>query len=422
MINLNGKKLLMMGGGAFVKDVRKYADLTGFTMVAVGKTEGVHSKFSHEYYPVDTIDVDSIVKLIKEKQANGIFVGASEVNIRPAIEIAERTGLHFYATQKQWNILGDKRAFKNLLRTHGLPVIQEYSEDVDPTTVKYPVIVKPVDESGARGITVCRKADELKLAIDYAKSSSFCGRVIIEEFLEGMDDTFIRYHFQDGNYSVSSSFDKYSDFSKGGFAGMPLIYAHPTKHLKAYFEKCDDKMQSLFRGVGLQNGVITLQCFVDENEDFYFYEAGYRLGGSQSYIFTDAVNQSNSLQYMINYALTGNMADYRIADRDNPWFNKACCNQYIPLKGGILTAINGLSELRKMPGVLNVTEMCSVGTVIEQSGNLNQVCLRMHLMKDSWEEMDTLLAQVDDIVQIVDENGKDMRMRHIRAISDVATI
>jgi biotin carboxylase len=419
MINLNGKKLLMMGGGAFAKDVRRYADLTGFTMIALGKTEGVHSKFSHKYYSVDTTDIEGIVKLIKEKQVDGIFVGASEVNIRPAIKIAERTGLHFYATQKQWDILADKEAFKNLLKTHGLPIIREYSEDVDPATVEYPVIVKPVDGSGACGITVCRKANELKLAVEYAKSFSFCGRVIIESFLEGMDDTFIRYHFQNGNYSVSSSFDKYSDFSEGGFTGMPLIYTHPTKHLKAYMEKCDGKMQSLFREIGLQNGVITLQGFVDENDDFYFYEAGYRLGGSQSYIFTDAVNQSNSLYYMINHALTGQMADYSIADRDNPWFDKACCNQYIPLKSGTLTAINGLSELRSMPGVLNVTQMCPVGTVIEQSGNLNQVCLRMHLMADSWKDMDKLLSQVDDTLQILDENGNDMRMRHIRAINDV---
>lgn len=142
---------------------------------------------------------------------------------------------------------------------------------------------------------------------------------------------FIRYHFQDGAYSISSSFDKCSDFTFGSFTGMQVIYIHPSTHLDSYIEKYDKKMQSLFKSLGLRNGVITLQGFVDRNNEFYCYEDGYRLGGSQSYIFTDAVNSSNSLHYMINYALTGSMADYSIAKRDKPHFTRSCCNQYMIL-------------------------------------------------------------------------------------------
>lgn len=418
-MNLKGKKLLLMGGGAFIKDIKAYADQKGFQMIAVGSQPGAHSKLSDEYYQIDTNDVEKISELVKEKNIDGIFVGASEVNIRPAIKIAEQTGCYFYTNQIQWDTLADKACFKELLRKHGLPLIPQYEEDAELEEIVFPVIVKPVDGSGARGITVCRTKDTLQDSVAYAKKFSFSGKVIIERFMERMDDVFIRYHFQDGNYSVSSSFDKWSDFSKGGFTGMPLIYTHPTKHLNAYMEKCDAKMKTLFEDVKLRNGVITLQGFVDENEDFYFYEAGYRLGGSQSYIFTDVVNQSNSLHYMINYALTGSMSDEKISEKDDPWFKKVLCNQYIPLREGVLTKVCGLDKVRSIPGVLNVTEMCPIGTVIEANGNLNQVCLRMHLIADTWQDMDELIAKIDDTLEILDEKGRDMRMRHIRSVDDV---
>ncbi len=417
-MDLQGKRLLLMGGAAFIQDIRRYADLEGFSLIAVGAQRGAHADAADEYYPIDTRDIDAISHLVTDKHIDGLFVGANESNIPPAIEVAERTGMHFYCTREQWKILSDKAIFKQLLKKHGLPLIPEYDEDQDATTIDYPIIVKPVDGSGARGITVCRKAEDFKHSVEYAKEFSPSGRVIIEKFFQGMDDTFVRYHFQDGKYSISGTFDKYSDFSKGGFAGMPLIYKHPTRHLDAYVEKFDKKIQNLFKDLGLMNGVITLQGFVDENEDFYFYEAGYRLGGSQSYIFTDAVNKSNSLYYMINYALTGEMADFCIADRDNPYLTKSCCNQYIPLNGGVLTTMEGIDELRCYPGVLNITEMCRIGTTIEANGNLNQVCLRMHLMADNPIDLDYLLATVDTKLSILDENGDEMRMRHIRCVAD----
>ena len=418
-MDLKGKRLLLMGGGAFIKDIRQYADQNGIYLIAVGNPPGAHSLMADESYVIDTQDVDAISNLIIAEHIDGVFIGANEANIPPAIKVAERTGLNFYCSQQQWDILSNKATFKKLLQKHDMPLIPSYNEWQDFKNIVYPVIVKPIDGSGAKGITVCNSYEEIESAIAYAKKFSPSCKVIIEQYMQGMDDTFIRYHFQNGRYSISGSFDKYADFSMGGFAGMPLLYMHPTKHLDAYRKKIDKKMQNLFADLGLRTGVITLQGFVDDNEDFYFYEAGYRLGGSQSYIFTDAINNSNSLHYMINHALTGQMADYCIAERDKPFNDKVCCNQYIPLNAGTIAVIEGLDELRNTPGVLNITEMCKIGSVIRATGDLNQVCLRMHLMGNDRKALDQILAVVDDKLQILDETGKDMRMRHVRCVDDV---
>lgn len=163
-MNLKEKTLLLMGGGAFAQDLKKYAAGTGFKMIAVGEDPSRLEQIADETYRIDTQDIDSLERLIKKKGVNGIFVGTTEVNIPPAIELASRTGAHFYATKEQWDVLADKVKFKQLLQRFGIGTIPEYSIE----HVQYPVMVKPVDGSGARGISVCRSKDELDAACEYA--------------------------------------------------------------------------------------------------------------------------------------------------------------------------------------------------------------------------------------------------------------
>lgn len=413
-MDLRDKTVLLMGGSAFSQGIERYKKQTGFRAVAVGNVTGAaYWRLADEAYPIDTQDVDALTALVKEKHIGGIFVASQEASILPAVTVAENTGCHFYTTRAQWDILSDKRRFKKLLNEHGVPTIPGATltggfSMAELGNLTFPMLVKPADGSGARGISVCHSEAELRAAYDYALQFSLHGHVLVERFLPGLDDTFVRYHFQDGVFSVSSSFDRYVNTTQGGFGGIGIAYLHPSGHLRAYLEKYDAPMREAFRALGLKNGVITLQAFADENDDFYFYEAGYRLGGSQSYIFTDAVNRSNSLNYMLHFALTGSMADYPIAERDDPFFKKPCANLYIALRPGTITVLNGVEAVRAMPEVLNVTEMKGVGTVIEKTGSLEQVCMRLHVMADDVDRLAGAIGRVYDALAIRDEHGDDM--------------
>lgn len=418
-MELRGKKLLLMGGAAFSQDLRKYADEQGFQLIAVGQDISRLKTFADEAYQINTQDVDALEKLIRGKKIDGIFVGTTEVNIPPAIELSKRTGAHFYANEEQWAVLANKHAFKELLNNYGIGTIPDYNTsngltDDAMNEMHFPVLVKPADSSGARGITISHNPEELKRSYSYAESISPSKCVLVERFLQGMDDTFIRYHFQDGTYSISSSYDRHVNTTMGGFGGIGIAYLHPSKHLNAFVEQYDEKFQAVFKNLNLKDGMITLQSFVDKEENFYFYEAGYRLGGSQSYIFTDYLNKSNTLQYMVNYALTGKMADFSIAERDNPFITVPCVNLYIALKPGKITVFDGVDEVRKIPGVLNVTELFGLGETVERTGSLNQVCIRMHVVGENKGKVNKTLTSVYETLRILDEDGNDMILERFR--------
>ena len=111
---------------------------------------------------------------------------------------------------------------------------------------------------------------------------------------------------------------------------------------------------------------------------------------------------------MVNYALTGKMADFSISDRDNPFITVPCVNLYVALKPGRITVFDGVDEVRRIPGVLNVTELFGLGETVEKTGSLNQVCIRMHVTGKNKDEINRTLKQIYDTLNIRDENGNDM--------------
>ena len=418
-MELNEKRLLLMGGGAYAQGILKYKQKKGFRIVALGRDADTPiAKIADAFYHIDTQNVDAVVDVVKKEKIDGIFVGSSEVNIDPAITVSERTGCHFYANREQWDIISDKAQFKELARKFGVPVPRDFHvtkqflrEDLDK--IEYPVIVKPVDSSGARGMNVSYNEQELKAhyleALEWSKS----GKIVVEELITGGREVFFHYTIQDGEYSLSMGFTKFKVISKDrDYVSLPIFHMYPSSHIDAYIEKVDEAAKKMFRSIGLRNGIIMLQGF-DIDGEFKFFESGYRMGGEQMYVFTDHQNNVHSLELMINYALTGKMAAYKVSERDNARFKWPCCNYYIPLKAGIITQVKGLEKVEAMENVLNITKMFRIGDEILDTNALERVCMRLHVYGKTAQELAKALVEISATLQILDQNGNEMQIEHL---------
>ena len=418
-MELKDKKLLLMGGAAYAKGIKKYKDEKGFRLVALGRDADTPiAKISDAFYHIDTQDVDAVVEVVKKEKIDGIFVGSSEVNIDPAITVSEKTGCHFYSNREQWDIISDKSEFKKLARKYGVPVPEDYHvteeflrEDLDK--IVYPVIVKPVDSSGARGMNACYNEEELRKyyleALEWSKSK----KIVVEELVTGGKEVFFHYTIQDGEFSLSMGFTKFKVISKErDYVSLPIFHMYPSSHIDTYIEKVDEAAKRMFKSIGLKNGIIMLQGF-DIDGEFKFFESGYRMGGEQMYVFTDHQNNVNSLELMINYALTGKMADFKVSDRDNARFKWPCCNYYIPLKAGVITEVKGLEEVENMENVLNVTKMFKIGDEIFDTNALERVCMRLHVYGRTAEELADALVKISATLKILDQNGNEMQIEHL---------
>ena len=431
-MNLKDKTLLLMGGGAYANDIKRYKDKEGFRIVALGRDADTPiARISDAFYQVDTQNVDGVVKVVKKEGVNGIFVGSSEVNIDPAIKVAELTGINFYTNRKQWDILANKARFKEYCRQYGVPVVPEF--DIKPGYAKedveklpFPVLLKPTDSSGARGMNACYRAEDFDAFYEEALKWSAKKEVIVEELITDADEVFFQYTIADGETSLTSCFTKVFVHSENKELILPIFHMYPSKYIDEYHANVHESVKALFKALDVQNGVMTLQSFY-KNGRFYIFEAGFRMGGAQNYIFSEYQNGTNSLEYMINFALTGKMSDINIVEKDNARFRHPCCNYYVGLKAGIIQKMGGVDEVRKMAGVLNVTVMSREGEEVLETNALERICLRIHVVGETPEILAENLVAISNTLKIMSTEGNEMQLepleydRCLKAIHDTTT-
>lgn len=414
-MTLTGKTLLLMGGGAYANDIERYKKEKNFRIVALGRDADTPiSRISDAFYQVNTQDIDGVCEVVRKENVDGIFVGSSEVNIAPAIKVAEITGTRFYVDQKQWDILANKAEFKRYCREYGVPVVPEFEipENYTMEDIKklpFPVLLKPTDSSGARGMNACHCAEDFDKYYKEALSWSKKKEVIVEELITDADEVFFQYTIHDGHCSLTSCFTKVFVKSDNKDLILPIFHMYPSKYINEYYETFHDGVQKMFDAIGVQNGVMTLQSFY-KNGRFYIFEAGFRMGGAQNYIFSEYQNGTNSLEYMINYALTGKMSDIDISEADNARFRHPCCNYYVGLKAGTIEKMGGVDEVRAMNGVLNVTIMCSEGTEVLETNALERICLRIHVVGETPEKLAENLVEISKTLRIMSTEGNEMQI------------
>ena len=404
-----------MGGGAYAKDIKKYKDEMGFRIVALGRDAGTPiAKISDSFYQIDTQNVDAVCEVVKKEGVNGIFVGSSEVNIDPAITVSERTGCHFYVTRHQWEILANKAKFKEYCRKYGVPVVPEFEikpgyTRADVEKLSFPVLLKPTDSSGARGMNACYSADDFDNLYEEALRFSKKKEVIVEELITNADEVFFQYTIQDGECSLTSCFTKVFVKSENKSLILPIFHMYPSKYIEEYFASVHKSVKAMFRAIDVRDGVMTLQSFY-KNGRFYVFEAGFRMGGAQNYIFSEYQNGNNSLNYMINYALTGSMNDKLIVESDNARFRHPCCNYYVGLKAGVIAEMGGVKDAEKLNGVLNITVMAHEGEEILDTNALERVCLRIHVVGETPEKLSENLVRISSTLQIISTTGNEMQL------------
>ena len=414
-MELTNKTLLLMGGGAYARDIEKYKKEKGFRIVALGRdTNTPIAKISDAFYNVDTQNIEGVCEVVKKEEVDGIFVGSSEVNIAPATKVAELTGVNFYTTQKQWDILANKAQFKEYCRKYSVPVVPEFSlpENYTIADVKklpFPVLLKPTDSSGARGMNACYRAEDFEELYKEALRWSKKKEVIIEELITDADEVFFQYTIQDGECSLTSCFTKVFVKTDNKNLILPIFHMYPSRHIDEYFLTVHQSVKNLFKALDIQNGVMTLQSFY-KNGKFYIFEAGFRMGGAQNYILSEYQWGINSLNCMINYALTGSMNDTPIVEIDNARFRHPCCNYYVGLKAGTIAKMGGLDKVNALDGVLNITVMCHEGEEILETNALERICLRIHVVGETPDKLAKTLVKISDTLEIIDTEGNDMQL------------
>lgn len=420
-MNIKGKKLLFFDGSGLAASAVKRAKEHGVITIVANfypPEKSPAKLIADEQWEVDFSKVDEMVDLIKKNKIDGIFVGWTDSHLQYYAEICEKAGLPCCGTTEQFDILSnDKRRFKQTCREYGVPTIPEYKIDLNFTRedldkFQYPVLVKPADESGSRGVRRCDSEEEFVSYYKQLYETSKSKKILVEKYIDSPKEIYLHYTVQDGYCSLSSTFMKQKAIGEDKVASSAILHVFPSSYIDLYKRTAHDSVVKMFEGLGLKNGLVMMQGFIDEDK-FYFYESGLRMGGEQFYVFADPINGINALDMMIEFSVTGKMTCGNAKEQDNPYYTKTCCNYYITLKSGTISKILGLDEVESMPQVLQNATFKKLGDVISATNSLDRVIYRLHVMDDTPEALARTLEKISQTLRILDQEGKDMQVEEL---------
>ena len=406
------KKILLLGGTSISRQIVYAAHELNYDVYVTDYLEDSPcKKIAEKSFMVSCTDVDAVVQLIKSEHIDGVIMGYADVLMPSYVQICEKAGLPCYANLHAIEVTSDKAEFKELCRKFDIPVVPEYSlEDVENEHVIYPLIVKPVDNSGARGIYICHNKSEFDRFYPQALLFSPRKHVLIERFMDGREAT-VFYYLHKGEIYFLGIGDRHMLKFSERFLQLPIGYTFPSVNQQDFLKVENENIKRMFQSLHMSEGMVFMQCFND-NGNYIVYEMGYRLTGSLEHHLMEHAYGFNHLKAMLQYAV-GEEVDVTPLKSVNLG-NAILANVTLLLSKGVIAHYEGLDEVKKMPGVLHVHESYPIGQVIDESvlGKLAQVGIRVLLYADNKPQLLQRMDSVKDALRVMSADNHDMILRN----------
>lgn len=281
------KKLMLLGGLRYLLPVIKAAHELGIYVITVDYLpHNIAHQYSDEFHDVSIIDKDAVLKLAQELNIDGIMSFAVDPGVVCAAYVANQMNLPSPPLESV-EILQNKAKFRHFLEENGfnVPHSRGYKEEKqalkDINYFSWPVIVKPVDSAGSKGVMRVDTPKGLSKAIQNALENSLSHHFIIEDFIEKDG-----YSTDTDSFSVNNELcffslnNQYFD-NEAQNPYTPSAYSWPSSMPKKYQEELKNEIQRLINLLQLGTSVYNIETRLGKNGKTYIMELSPRGGGNR---------------------------------------------------------------------------------------------------------------------------------------------
>lgn len=399
----NLKKILLLGGSTQQVEAIKHAKKLGYyTILCDYLSDNPGQDYADEFYCVSTTDNEAILKIASEKEIDGIVAYASDPAAPTAAYVAEKMGLPTNP-YKSVKLLTNKDEFRSFLETHnfhtpkakGYSSVEELKSEINEFT--YPVIIKPVDSSGSKGVSKLNSEENLEELVNYALSYSRANRVIVEEYVHMTE-----YQVAGDGFSVDGKlvFRCFANdhFNKTGLNPyVPISASFPYNNSKGIHDKIHNEIQRLLTLLDMRNGAYNFDVRVDADENIYIMEIGPRNGGNYIPQVTKYATGIDMLDYTIKAAMCENCSDIKMVEPNGFWSYYAVHSS----KAGILKGLQIHEDIKHkvIESHMNYEIGDEIPAFIGANGSIGILIMKFESMNEMLHMMDHSEEWIDVIVE-----------------------
>lgn len=320
------KKLLLLGGLRYLIPVIKTAQKMGHYVITCDYLpENIAHQYSDEYHNVSIIDKEAVLELAQKLNIDGIMSFAVDPGVTTAAYVSEKMKLPCPGSYESVKILQNKGLFRTFLEKNNfnVPKSRTYTNAsqaiLEISKFKLPVIVKPVDSAGSKGVKKVNSAKELPCAIDNALTNSPSKTFIIEDFLEAK-----AFSSDSDSFSVNGEL-KFISFSNQRFDSnapnpyTPSAYSWPSSISEENQIYLKSELQRLISLLEMKSSIYNIEVREATNGKAYIMEVSPRGGGNRLSEMLKFATDSDLISYSIKAALGEEIQNVNSPEYNGNW-------------------------------------------------------------------------------------------------------
>ncbi|MCH7226414.1 ATP-grasp domain-containing protein [Haloferula sp. A504] len=401
---------LVLGGTAPHAELCLRLKDRGYHVVLIDYLEAPPAKFfADEHLVESTLHPDKVLAIARERRAELVIATCVDQANVTAVGVLEKLGKHVPYSHETARLVSDKVRMKARMAEGGIPssrfvtVSDALSEEW--RHLRFPLIVKPSDSNGSKGVRRCDTPAEVRCHLKLALTHSRSGSAVVEEFVTGREIAFDSYVSDKGVRILMTR-----ERRKIGEAGGPIqqIFgsfwpASVSSDIEAKLTEVGDRIAETF---GLRNTPLMVQTIVN-GEDVSVIEFAPRIGGGENHHIIEVATGCD----VLGAAIDSYLGEVPVIKPRKP--EKIFLDSYLYARPCVLGGVQGLEQLGQEGRVDWLKIYKAPGTRVGEEISSNNRIASFTISADSEEEG---LLKIDEIltdIEIRDSDGNPVMLREI---------
>lgn len=365
----------------------------------------VAKDYADEHIKISTLDKEQVLSAAIRENIDFIITACTDQALLTMAYVSERLGLQCYLNYCQASMLTNKRLmklemFQNNILTSNFFIIKN-SNELECHSLRYPLVVKPVDSNSSKGISKVLSAYELEAAYNTALELSGTGEAIIEEYIEGIE------------YSVDAAVCEYEaevllitetkklKTNKNKFT-ITQSYYNPYNHRRLY-QRVKAIIQAITNIYKIRNTPFILQLLETKDGKVYVIEFSARTGGGSKIHIIRKLTGVDMIEFLLSPSVCNKIA-LKV-------FPEYASFLYVYVRSGTVIRISGLDAIEKIGCSYYMYK--EIGAQISKAENSSDRIMGIFITARTEKELKQKIKIIDESVRVYNEENKDIMIHGV---------
>lgn len=403
------KKVMILAGGndqiALILELRRYFKGDDEIILVDMSDKARAIPFADKFLRISTMDKTAVLAAARMEKIDYILTACGDQPLSTMAYVATEMGLPTYLSEQDVRDLTNKRFMKEKMVRSGIPTAKHIYIDKNWNgnlpEFEYPLVVKPVDSNGSKGVKKVFVPSDLEKSLKEAFQYSLSGDVIIEEFKRGEELSVDVYVEGTKAKLLSITASKKIKENRNSFTIIQSYYPASTNYKE---ERVLEICQKIADAWHLHDTPLLVQM-IQNGDSYNVLEFSARMGGGSKYRLIQVLSGVDIMKVYVEMVMGGKP---HVEPRKQ--YNNAIMN-YIYCYPGIYKSVDGLTELKEKGVILDYFIYRNPDTVIEKSNTSSDRAAGFLVAGDSDEEVEDKLSEANRSLRVLNDKDEDI-MRH----------